>query len=482
MSDVLAAFEASSWRRGDLDHHRHEGQQLLTQAVRSSPYRTTVLHAARGYGKTFNALLDHIEYGLQPENRDHRQMFAAATREDAKKIVAAVMPMVLRGCPESLKPIWVSSEHLYRFQNHDGVLIIEGADDDGGDHLRGPHIHKFTGDEIAFWRDPVYTYKSVVLPQLQRVRGKACLQSTSPKSVGHGFVALCEEAIRKGGYHKFTIFDNPRLTREQIQADAEEMSGLSGDAVWKNTGVRREFLCEFVTDETRAVIPEFQESQHVVDEYRRPEWVDTYTFLDLGLIDLTHALFGHYDFQHATLVIEDEIAVQYERTADFAAKCLAKERELWGSIPYFAHVSAQSHNRAPYGRYSDNDPQILFDLAGMGLVFSPAMKVEKESALNRLRLAFSQGRIKIHSRCKTLIHQLKVGIFKERRESGYERMGGMAGHLDGIDALIYGWRMMNHNRNPMPPLLGVTPGSHHVPPGLSDRIKRENAIQWPVRR
>lgn len=471
-----------SWRRGDLDYKRHEGQRLLTEAVEASPYRTTILHAARGYGKTYSALLDHVEYGLQEQNYGHRQLFAAATREDAKKIVAAVMPMVLAGCPAAYRPVWRSSDHLYEFPKGLGQFIIEGADDDGGDHLRGPHIHRFTGDEVAFWRDPIYAYRSVILPQLQRVGGKGRLQSSSPKSVGHGFVGLCEEAIRKGGYHKFTVWDNPRLTKEQIQSDAEEMSGLSGDAVWKNTAVRRELLCEFVTDETRAVIPEFNEQAHVVDDYTLPEWTDTYTFLDLGLIDLTHALFAHYDFARAKLVIEDEIAVQYEKTSDFAAKCMAKERTLWSKLPYYGHVSAQSYNRAPYGRYSDNDPQILFDLAGMGLVFAPALKVEKEAALNRLRLAFSQGRIEIHARCKTLIHQLKVGIFKERREAGYERLGGMAGHLDGIDALIYGWRMMNHNRNPIPPLLGVTPGSHHVPKGLADRIKRENTMAWPVRK
>lgn len=479
--DTLAAIEAESWRRGDLDHRRHEGQRLLTQAMRTSPYRTTVLHAARGYGKTFDALLDHCEYGMNPAHIEHRQLFAAATREDAKKIVAAVMPMVLRGCPDKIKPIWVSSEHLYRF-NGGGVLIIEGADDDGGDHLRGPHIHKFTADEMAFWRDPVYTYKSVVLPQLQRVQGKARLQSTSPKSVGHGFVSLCEEAIRIGGYHKFTIFDNPRLTKHQIQADAEEMCGLMGDAVWKNTAVRREFMCEFVTDETRAVIPEFSDKIHVIDEYSRPQWVDTYTFLDLGLIDLTHALFCFYDFENATLVVEDEIALQYERTADFAEKCKKKERELWGNIPYFDNHSMHSHNKAPYARYSDNDAQILFDLAGYGLNFAPAIKVEKDAALNRLRLAFSQGKIRIHKRCVNLIHQLRVGTFKERRESGYERLGGMAGHLDGIDALIYGWRMMNHSRNPIPSLLGVESSTHHVPAGLFERMKREQSINWPVRK
>lgn len=450
-SDVLH----ECWRRGLLDHKRHAGQQLLTNTVRASTYRTTVLHAARGYGKTFDALVDHLEFEAQ--NHGSRQMFAAINRAEARKIVQAVMPIVLADCPQELKPQWVASEYTYRFTTG-GVLLIEGVDGEGdnGDHLRGPHIHKFTGDEVGFWRDPVYAYKSVILPQLQRVGGKGRLQSTSPKSVGHGFVTLCEEAIRMGGYHKFTVWENPRLSPEQIQADAEEMSGKTGDAVWKDTSVRRELLCEFVTDEARAVLPEFNEAIHV-GELERPQWVDCYEGLDLGLIDLTHCLYGYWHFEKAVLVIEDELVGQYMRTAEFAERAKTKERELWGDIPYFGRKDG--HNRCPWGRYSDNEAQQLFDLAGMGLSFAPAIKTDKEAAINRLRQMFATGKILIHPRCTSLLHQIRVGMWNERR-TDYERIPN-AGHLDGIDALVYMARMIDYNRNPVPPMLGVSRATHH---------------------
>jgi hypothetical protein len=460
-----------SWRRGDLDYKRHAGQKLLTEAANTSPRRTTILHAARGYGKTFDALVGHLEYGLQ--NPNTRQMFAAINRAEARKIVKAVMPMVLDDCPAHLKPQWVASEYEYRFHNG-SVFLIEGVDGEGdnGDHLRGPHIHKFTGDEVGFWRDPVYAYKSVILPQLQRVNGKGRLQSTSPKSVGQGFVELCTEAIRKGGYHKFTVWDNPRVAREQAQADAEELCGLEGEAVWKTTSVRREFLCEFVTDAASAVVPEFSEEQHVVTEYTRPEWVDCYEGLDLGLVDLTHLLYGYWDFDNACLVIEDEIAGNYMLTKDFAGLALKREKELWGHIPYYGKDHATPHNRCPRGRYSDNDAQILYDLASYGLSFAPALKVEKEAALNRLRQMFAGGKVKIHARCVNLIHQLKVGTWNERR-TDYERLPG-AGHLDGVDALVYMARSIDRNRNPVPPLLGVSHLTHHIPP-VSRKTKNELA-------
>lgn len=462
MSSVIdtadpAQAVAEAWRRGVLDYKRHAGQAQLTEAARATNSTITVIHAARGYGKTFDALLDCCEHGLS--HRGQRMVFAAPTREDAKKIVSAVMPMVVEGAPLEYKPVWHASDHLYWFPSTDSVLIVEGADDDRGNHLRGPHIHKCVADEAGFWRHCAYVIKSVLLPQLQRVGGRIRVQSTSPESVGHDFVGLCEEAIRAGAYFKFTVHDNPRLTPDKIQRDAEEVSGKRGEAVWRETSVRREFLCEFVTDTARAVIPEFDEDVHV-GELDRPEWVDCYDGLDLGLVDLTHALFGHWNFAEAKLVIEDEIVGQYMRTKDVAELIKRKEEELWGKIPYFGAPNGK-YNRCPWGRYSDNEAQQLYDLAGYGVSFAPAIKTDKEAAINRLRLMFAEGKVVIHPRCKSLIHQLKVGIWNERR-TDYERLPN-AGHLDGIDALVYMARMIDYNRNPVSPLVGIKSSTHFVP-------------------
>ena len=450
----LDEIAADLWRIGDLGYKRHAGQQQLTNAIRQCTATIAILHAARGYGKTFDALVDCCELGLQERNR--RMVFAAPTREDAKKIVSAVMPMVIEDAPTAFKPVWISTDHLFYFPSTDSTLIIEGADDDRGNHLRGPHIHKFVGDEVAFWRHARYVIKSVILPQLQRVNGHARLQSSSPESVGHDFVGLCEEAIRADAYFKFTVHDNPRLSPEKIQRDAEEISGKSGNAVWIETSVRRELLCEFVTDTARAVIPEFSDELHV-GEVDRPEFVDCYEGMDLGLVDLTHVLFGFWDFANARLVIEDEIVGQYMLTKDVAAKIKAKEAELWSTIPYF-EAPRGKHNHVPWARYSDNEAQQLYDLAAMGLSFAPAIKTDKEAAINRLRLMFSTAKIVIHPRCKSLLHQLRVGIWNERR-SDYERLPG-AGHLDGIDALVYMARMIDYNRNPIPPQYGQTRATH----------------------
>ncbi len=459
----LSEIAAECWRLGDLGYKRHPGQHQLTAAVRQVAATIAVIHAARGYGKTFDALVDCCEVGLAQRNQ--RMVFAAPTREDAKKIVSAVMPMVIDDAPSELKPVWIATDHLYHFPSTDSVLIVEGADDDRGNHLRGPHVHYAVADEAGFWRHCAYVVKSVLLPQLQRVGGRIRIQSTSPESVGHDFVGLCEEAIRAGAYFKFTVHDNPRLSPAKIQKDAEEVSGKKGEAVWTETSVRREFLCEFVTDTARAVIPEFDEALHV-GECERPEFVDCYDGLDLGLVDLTHALFGYWDFSNARLVIEDEWSGNYKLTRDVAEIIKRKEKDLWGHLPYFGAPQGR-HNRCPWGRYSDNEAQQLYDLASYGAPFAPAIKTDKEAAINRLRGMFASGKVLIHPRCTSLLHQLRVGIWNERR-SDYERLPG-AGHLDGIDALVYMARMIDYNRNPVPPNLGVKSSTHFVPGGRREQ-------------
>jgi hypothetical protein len=450
---------AESWRRGDLAYKLHSGQLILDDAARRATDTIAVLHAARGFGKTWWRLVRHTEKCLLKTKQRH--VYAAPTREQAKQIVIPTMDMVIEDAPPHLKPIWQASDHRYYFPSTGSILIIDGADDERGNHLRGPFADEITFDEAAFARHCLYVLKSVLLPQATRRNGRIVVCSTSPESVGHDFVGISIEAQQAGSYFKFTIHDNPRLSLAQIEHQAREMAEQMFKAhPWDDTFVRRELLCEFVTDTRRAVIPEFDEAAHVIDEYERPEWVDCYDGLDLGLVDLTHLLLGYWDFANATLVIEDEICANYMRTAVFAEKAKAKERELWGAIPYCANPT--KHNRCPFGRYSDNEAQQLFDLAGHGLSFAPAIKVDKEAALNRLRQMFASGKVKIHKRCVNLIHQLKVGIWNERR-TDYERLPG-AGHLDGIDALIYMSRSIDYNRNPVPPLLGVSHYTHHVPP------------------
>jgi hypothetical protein len=432
---------AASANAGCLDFLLRPQQQDIKQWLLEHNKPISVIHAARGYGKTWMSLILALEAGLKTPKA--RIVYACPTREEARQIAVPTMLLIQEQLGEALEIKRGYAAHEFKLKNG-SIIVLEGADDDRGNHLRGPFAHLVICDEAAFWRHCDYVVHSVLFPQVHRVGGRIIIISTSPESVGHEFVGICETAKKNGSYLRRTIDDNKHLSEKEKTDLINELGGNS------STAARRELWCEFVIESSRAVIPEFDESRHVIKEFDRiPIWRDRYVFIDLGFKDFTHSLFGFWNFQEASLYIEDEIAETYGRTEKTVEAIKEKEKELWGE-------------HKPHMRIADNDLQIIADMGQLGLPVSPTMKSDKEAHINSLRTMFAQDKVKIHKRCQVLIHQLKVGIWNKQR-TDYERLPG-AGHLDGVDALVYGNRMLDRSRNPMPIDHGYATHTHWVPP------------------
>jgi terminase large subunit-like protein len=424
---------------GHLDFLLRPSQLEIKEWWLSNLQDISVVHAARGYGKTWLALVLAIACAARKGNR--RIVYASPSREQSREIVVPTMALLQERLAGALDVKQIAATHQYRLDNG-SVIILEGADDDHGNHLRGPFADLAICDETGFWKYCDYAIHSVLFPVVRRRSGRILVLSTSPESVGHEFVGLCETAIRNGGYLKRTIEENRDLTDAEKEAYIEKLGGRN------STAVKRELFCEFVIEADRAVVPEFESSRHV-GVCDPPPYRDRYTFTDLGFKDFTHSLFGYWDFQNARLIIEDENAVNYELTTKTAEGIKAKEAALWGE-------------HRPHMRVADNDPQIIADMGALGVYFSPTMKTDKEAAINTVRSMFAADKILIHPRCVQLIHQLKVGIWNKGR-SDYERLPG-AGHLDGFDALVYGVRMLDRGHNPVPANLGYHISTHFILP------------------
>lgn len=436
----------------DLSFILRPQQREIRKWIHSQSQLISVVHAARGYGKTFLSLTLAIEYGLRAQNQ--RIIFACPTREQATKIAIPTMSMLKEKLAGLIEIKQQTTGHQFILPNG-SVIILEGADDDRGNHLRGPFAHFIICDEAGFWRHCDYVIRSVLLPQAQRCGGRLVAISTSPESTGHEFVELCERAIRTSSYLRRTIDDNRYIEAEEKRILIEELGGP------QSTATKRELYCEFVIEENRAVIPEFNEARHVFKEgtdVKIPVWRDRYTAMDLGFNDDTHVLFGWWDFNNAQLVIEDEIRRSNELTTKVVEMVHKKEIELWGE-------------KKPHMRIADNNPQILHDMAALGLAFSPTLKTDKEAAINSLRAMFQQDKIRIHDRCSNLIMQLKVGLWNKNR-TDYERLRGI-GHLDGVDALVYLNRMIDRNHQPEPYGYGHNYSSSFVSP-----LKNRNSQKY----
>lgn len=229
--------------------------------------------------------------------------------------------------------------------------------------------------------------------------------------------------------------------------DILEVSG--GHLYYGNNVVHHN--CQFITDEDSAVIPEASEEnmEIIVKEHKRPSFFDCYVSMDIGFKDLTVVLLGYYDFRAGTTVIEDEIVIKGKEvtTSKLAALITEKEQFLWGF-------------KKPYLRVADNNNLILLNelSSDFSLPIIPTAKDNKEAAINNVRIAVADHRMRINPRCKTLIFHLKNATWNKNRTS-YERTPD-GGHSDGLDALIYLMRNIQVSKNPYPYNFDYTEGDY----------------------
>lgn len=426
---------AALWGSKRLNWLLHDGQKDIAAWWRSHTMMLCIVLCARGWGKSWWLLKEGIEQCFSARNQ--RVLYAAPSREQAKQIVIPTAEAIIETCPPELAPHWSDSKHAYVFPNK-SQLIIEGADDENGKHLRGPWANLVLCDEQGFWRRPEYVTRSILIPLAHRAHGRIISATTPPETPYHESVTMIRMAESRGALVVRTVDDNPLLTPERRRELIQEIG--NGDET--ATAVRRELFCEIVTETERAVIPEFDRQLHVV-ELERQDLFDAYVVIDLGMKDFTHALFAHYRFDLATIVIEAEVCVNNKPVSEIAPLLVAKERELWG-------------DQEPYIRISDNEPMEIAEFGRQHYLqptkvpremrFSPADNKNPEALLNRTRSLFHADRIKVSPKCVRLIAMLEGGLWNERR-TDFERIPGL-GHLDGVMALAYLVDRLDYARNP----------------------------------
>jgi hypothetical protein len=223
-------------------------------------------------------------------------------------------------------------------------------------------------------------------------------------------------------------------------------------------------MAEFVTDDTRAIIPEFtaDAEKDIVCEVERPGFFDPYVSMDIGFIDLTAVLFGYWDFELGILVIEDEYVLNKMTTDQLARGIRAKEERLW-------------NGKKPYMRISDTDLIVIGDLTVLhDLNFISTQKDNKEAAINQVRLLVNDRRIKINPRCRVLISHLRHGVWNKNR-TRFDRSADH-GHFDCVDALAYMIRNLDRSHNPFPSQYAGLDSFSHMIFGGNERKSYEQAL------
>ena len=396
----------------------------------------------RQFGKSFALALVATEFAQRRPGTQIR--FVAPTQKDLRKIVRPALRVLLRDCPDDLRPSWNSVDSVYTWPNG-SELHIAGANGDHEDDSRGQKSDLNVVDEAGFVDRLDYLLHSVLLPQTLTTGGRTVLISTPPASPSHEFIPILREAESEGSYFVWPIGRTTHLTARAKAALIHDMGGAT------STQVQRELECKLIVDQTRAVCPEFTEERAatLVTPVKAPTYEQPLVSMDVGFEDYTHVLFGFYDFKRATLCVQDECRLRRMRTDQLAAEIAATEKRLWT-------------NHKPPARVSDVNLILLADLGALHhLNFMPTSKDEKESMVNEMRLWVQNGRVQIDPKCIYLIRQLRGAVWDKPRKQ-FERTA-QDGHFDAVDALIYMLRNAPVNFNPYPALdPSITPVTHQM--------------------
>lgn len=444
MSTKLTKKEiiAELWRRGSLSFLLDSSQKELYNLFYNSSHKVQTWLLARRSGKTYALCVLALEQCIKYPNSIVK--FVSPTKTQVQNNVRPLFRSILENCPDDIKPEFKQKDYIYYFANGSEIQLA-GTDNQHAEKLRGGDSHIAFVDEAGSCTDLEYIIKNIILPTTLITKGKIILASTPPIESEHDFIKYIEEADLRGSLIKKTIWDNPRITPEQLEELKQELGG-EGTEAW-----RRECLCEIIKSANTSCVPEFTQDleKEVVKDWPKPPFYDCYVGMDLGGRDLTVVLFGYYDFRAGKVIIEDEIVMNFAEAGNniekLSSDIVKKEDVLWLD-PYTNEV------KKPYIRSSDINYMVTNEIrkySNNRVVFLPAKKDDKDAALNNLRVMIGGHKVIINPRCKTLVRHLKNVKWANKNKETFARSPD-DGHYDAVDALKYMLRSIVYTKNPYP--------------------------------
>lgn len=444
---------AESWRIGNMRYKLHSGQHRIYDVVRhvtTSPGDDVINLAARRFGKSYISCAFAVEDCIR--NPDCIVRIVGPELYQTIEIVDFNLTKIALDAPPGLvKPtkngrVWMIGQ---------SQIHIGGFDRKNVKRNLGKEALNIYTEEACASRSNEFDFamREILAPQLFHTRGRFVHATTPPEDLNHSFIIdFIPRSKAKGLFFKFTIDDNPRAD-EFMRADAIEKSGGA-----HTTAYKRNYLCEFVREDEKSIVPLFNRYRHTA-EMERPKHANWTISVDLGFArDLSAACVSFWDADRRVHCIFD--AAVWPRATDTATIV----REL--------KAMEARHNIVNPARFVDDDPRSIADLHTIHR-YSVAIpsKDELNAMLAAMNVSFGNEEIEIHPRCEHLILSLEAGLWNERR-TDFERTD-MLGHWDSGMAALYGYRMQDR-RDPRPPHGGLTEAEHYIP----DTRITKNPFGW----
>ena len=429
-NQLKAAQEALA-RRGNLDWLYSKAQKkmksLFEKTFDDVKQRLTVINVARQTGKTFFACAEAISWAIR--NPKSAIFYASSKKKNLDQFVLPSFNKIIDELPTDIKPEYTTGK--YKFKNGSTINTI-GLDlvPDGG---RGNTMDFYIFEEAGFISKLDYVYSSVVIPAMRRRElGKVLMVSTPPESPEHPFKDFCIKASTTDNYLCLPVTDTD-ATPEQIERYEKECL--------TRTDFLREYMCEFVTDETLAVIPELtnEKLRKITRNVIRPGWFIPFVAGDLGFQDHTAFLFGYYDYKQHYIVIEREWSINRSTTEIICAKVKEIEKELWGLT---------KSGKEPQ-RVVDGTSQQINDMcATHNFHCRLPRKTDLIGRVNSLRELIKNERIIFSENLKTTPLHSQTALWTNIQKRKFAQ--GRGHHFDALAALIYFSEDINRYDNPEP--------------------------------
>lgn len=463
----IDVIKHQAWRRGILRWKLRPHQQSVYDKIKATQGGSFYFNKARRIGGSYMLAVLAIEVCLAKDGAQVK--YAAPTAKAVRKIITPNIRKILRDCPKQLKPKFSLIEGQWQFPNG-SILSVAGCDNQQYQNLRGTESDFICLDQVGFIDDLDYILNDVLMPQVQDTNGVIVLTSTPPRSPAHESFKIAAAHKASDRYAHVTVWQNQHRTPEQHKKFFQQMADSKGmllEEFYSSTTFRRQYLGQFVADEQRSVVPEWNQAlqRHITNVSGKsiPEYRDRYVSLDIGWRDGMGILFAYWDYKRAILVIEDQLLLFKKTSKQVSQAVRTKEIQLWGKDQ-------------PFLRISDNDLQTIADINSHGLTFIPTRKDDKQLQVNNLREWIRGYKIWINPRCRRLISQLGSTVWNQQRTS-YER--NSEGHGDLLDALVYLVRNVRRDRNPYPGNYGMPVGFQWVLPqegSMSSTSKFQQAM------
>jgi hypothetical protein len=423
------------WYKGNLRFLLHEAQRIIYDSYYQKQDKETVILASRRFGKSFLGVVLCLEYAISHPYVITR--FVPPEIKQAWQILMPTMGKLEQSWPSGLVR-YVATEKAWRIGQNSWLYL--GGFDSQKDSQRGGEASLIVCDEAGFTKSEEYNYilKSVLKPQLLTTKGRLVHLSTPSREPDHPF--LCEtvaDAQMEGRLHKFTIYDNPMLTPEDIESAKRDCGGEHTFS-W-----RTEYLCHIVRDGSLMVLPRWNANE-MIGKYEPKPWHYRCLVGDAGgVTDKTvlHVLACDYYAASPIVWIIDERVYDSNTTTK---EIVAGMKELHAK--WIAPSEAPQQDNTPH-LDCPGQMQVDINLEHDFFVKLP-LKDEFHSSVNLINLYINNGQLFVHERCPFTIMTFNNARFNERR-TDYIRTPAL-GHCDAIASAIYGIRHVEKERDGSP--------------------------------